>query len=158
MSTTTTTASEEAILGSMAMVKQELITLRDATNLTPHKVVVLREDKMTTLFEFPPDEGEALRLVQGAKREVFYVVVGKGEGDDVLVPCNIGPPIYSGLNREPPDGPVIVSELVARHLVETGFKFPIFVPDTNPESVVRIGGVIIGVANMTLYNPGVLAG
>lgn len=124
--------------------------LRDAVNLTPHSVIIFGPDQKTVLFTVEPEEGGALRLEQGEKREVFYLEVGDG----VKVPCNAGPAVYAGMNREPPNKSVIVSELVARHLVEVGFAFSIFVPDTNPESVVRDGGRILGVTMVTLYNPG----
>lgn len=124
--------------------------LRDAANLTPHSVIVFGSDQKTVLFTVEPEEGGALRLEQGETRAVFYLEVGDG----VKVPCNSGPAVYAGLNREPPNNSVIVSEIVARHLVETGFAYPVFIPDTNPESVVRDGGRILGVTAITLYNPG----
>ncbi len=124
--------------------------LRDAVNLTPHDIIVFAQDRKTVLFTVVPEQGEALRLEQEKERSVFYLEVGDG----VKVPCNSGPAVHAGMNRDPPNKPVIVSELVARHLVETGFAYSIFIPDTNPESVVRDGGRILGVTRMTLYNPG----
>ena len=121
--------------------------LRDAVNLTPHDIIVFAQDRKTVLFTVVPEQGEALRLLQEEKRTLFYLEVGQG----VKVPCNVGPAAHSGMNMEPPNKPVIVSDLVARHLLETGFEHAIFVPDTNPESVVRDGGRILGVVNLTMY-------
>lgn len=124
--------------------------LRDAVNLSPHDILVYEYDRKTVRHVFK-SSGPSLRLEEGAKRKTVWLKAAPG----VKVPCNLGGAQHSGLNRAVPEGPVIVSDLVARYLVEHGFKYAIFTPDTNPASSVRDSeGKIVGVLRMTIVSAG----
>lgn len=125
------------------------VSLEGVVNLTPHDIVVYEHDRKTVRHTFKTG-GPSLRLLEDTKRKTAWLKAAPG----IKVPCNIGGAAYSGLSKDPPDAAVIVSDLVARYLVETDFKHPIFTPDTNPASAVRDNdGKIIGVLQLTWINP-----
>lgn len=132
-------------------------SLEDATNCMPHALTIFNEDKTAVVYQ--KDRGyEPLRLVESMDKAVACQVlidsigVPEFQGKRVAIACRMGTPKYDRLNVPPPDGPVIVSDLVARHLLETGFKHAIYSPDTNPTVVVRNDkGAIVGTTRLVRH-------
>ncbi len=118
-------------------------------NTMPHPCVVYAEDKKTVTATFNPS-GPVLRLVGDAS--VSPIIAPLETGDDRVVNCRVGAPKYNDLNAQPPNAPVIVSDLVARHLLEKGFKYAIYSPDTSPEAVVRgDNGSVVGTTRLVYH-------
>jgi hypothetical protein len=120
-----------------------------ATNFMPHELVVYSADGARELFRAPAS-GNVARLTD-MEPDLTYALV---EGMEVLV--RRGPPLFTALSFGEGvrcEGPVIVSDLVARYMTDNcRFLHAIWAPDTNPRSVVRNdAGQIVGTKCMILH-------
>lgn len=124
-------------------------SLIGVVNSMPHPCVIYSDDKKTVITTINPS-GPVLRLVGDAS--VMPDIETLDAGDGKMVNCRIGVPKYSGLNAQRPNAPVIASDLVARYLLETGFMYPIYSPDTSPEAVVRgEDGSVVGTTRLVYH-------
>lgn len=120
-----------------------------AVNLMPHDCIIYAQDKTTVLHTIPAT-GKVLRLIPNTSP---LPAVSANVGGDSF-PIVVGAPSYDGLSDGVPDAPIIVSDIVARYLMdETEVTHPVFVPDTNPGCVVRNSeGSIVGTTTLRLYS------
>jgi hypothetical protein len=133
--------------GGQVRSRPDKLTLEDVANCMPHACTIYDVAKETVRATVVPS-GQVLRLA--GEEEPTIEVVDAGNANTVL--CRIGAPKYTGLNEDPPDCPVIVSDFVARHLLETGFPHPIYSPDTSPAAVVRDDtGSVRGTTRLVLH-------
>lgn len=122
-------------------------SLVGVVNRMPHPCLIYTDDKKTVITAFNPFD-PPLRLVGEEPADIKSLNTSDGK----KICYRVGAPKYTGLNTKPPNVPVIVSDLVARHLLETGFKHPIYSPDTSPEAVVRgPGGNIEGTTRLVYH-------
>lgn len=118
----------------------------DILNLTPHDIVLYKEDRKTVLVVFQKQK-YPVRLV-----ETFATAACPEIGNIPVV----GRPKYNGLEHMPQEKnvAVIVSALVADYIVShcPNHFLHVFTPDTGPKGVDRnADGVIIGTTRLVHY-------
>lgn len=110
----------------------------NATNCTPHDVNVVDENH-TLIKCFPTSKEHILRLEE--TQPVESIIDG--------IPV-IPPPEYSDVVGDIPDGPIIVSMLVAQYLAD---KRPdVYGPDSGKGAVRDTKGVWIGTKRLVKYS------
>lgn len=124
----------------------------DAKNMLPHPFVLYDETGTKVVLTIPPS-GTILRAIATAQPMGNTTLE-----DGTVVPILLGHARHAGIDNHIPEGPIIVSDIVARTINELeskdGSPQPqrvIWVPDTNPSSVVRDqDGSILGVKRIVL--------
>ncbi len=130
-----------------AVDRLEMKDLTTAINLMPHDLHIYDSKKETVVFT-TKRSGKVARLIDVPPRECIVEV------DGVSITVRLGAPTFSGVTPELPDAPIIVSDLVARYVIDQDtFPHAVWSPDTNPRSVVRDEeGGIKGTTCMVFHN------
>ena len=115
-------------------------------NLTGHDVVVRKDDD--TAIVFKGDKYDVARLTTSQEPTVVDILPN---GIEVIEPHKYddidGLPAFKNTN-------IIVSEMLARYLVEHGWEGAVYAPDTSPDSSERDKqGAITSVSRLIRYKP-----